>query len=355
MLSKEQAELALKAALLEDGPQRLVARMVKLPEAIRTPALTVMGRDVTGKNIEQDWQKVNQARSSLAKLKPAQQDALIDAWFPQFAPLVRSAVRRSRPYLNAYQSRPFRLKTKGSNVQLDEIGFGWLESVRRITENRDQPLRWYVEHGAYLGWGSDALAPVFAAAIDANEKDILEILIASGKNEHAVGMMGDHVTKSLLQASKPEGWEFVEKLLLAAQRQEGLRQSIFQAMFETHPTAFKRMLHLILEHDLIRFSSSVQALQMMMGWEGIEVTPKQLRDGLEHLLEWLEAIPKCVKFASNTTATPDELNLFQWLWCVATEDAAQAAADRRAPHDRTRGHRPARGWACVCEQRLERK
>ncbi len=325
MLSKEQAELALKAALLEDGPQRLVARVVKLPEAIRTPALSVMGRDATGKNVDQDWQKINQARSNLAKLESKAQDALIEAWFPQFAPLVKSAVRRSRPYLNAYQSRPFRLLSKGADAQLDEIGFGWLESLRRITENRDQPLRWYVEHGAYLGWGSDALAPLFAAAIDSDEKDILEILIASGKNEHAIGMMGDHVTKSLLQASKPEGWTFVEKLLLAAQRQEGLRQSIFQAMFEAHPTAFKRMLHVILEHDLIRFSSSVQALQMMMGWEGIEVTPKQLRDGLEHLLEWLEAIPKCVQFASDTASTPDELNLFQWLWCIATEDAAQAA------------------------------
>ncbi len=325
MLSKEQAELALKAALLEDGPQRLVANVVKLPEAIRTPALAVMGRDATGKNVDQDWQKVNQARANLVKLESAQQDALIDAWFPQFAALVKSAVRRSRPYLNAYQSRPFRLKSKGADAQLDEIGIGWLESLRRVTENRDQPLRWYAEHGAYLGWGSDALAPVFAAAIDSGDTEIFEILIASGKNEHAIGMMGDHVTKSLLQASKPEGWEFVEKLLLAAQRQEGLRQSIFQAMFEAHPTAFKRMLHLILDHDLIRFSSSVQALQMMMGWEGIEVTPKQLRDGLEHLLEWLEDLQKCVQFASDTAATPDELNLFQWLWCVATEDAAQAA------------------------------
>jgi len=36
--------------------------------------------------------------------------------------------------------------------------------------------------------------------------------------------MGRHVTRALLTASRPDGWEFVEKLLLAAQREDGLRQ-----------------------------------------------------------------------------------------------------------------------------------
>ncbi len=325
MLSKEQAEKALKATILEDGPERLVARVVKLKEPVRARALMLMGRDATGKNVSVDWQKINQARTDLAELPADQQAALIDAWFPRFAPLVRAAVRQSRPYLNAYQSRPFRLKEKASDAPLDETALAWLENLRRITENRDQPLRWYAEHAAYLGWGSDALAPLFAAAIDSGDAEILQILIASGKNEHAIGMMGDHVTKSLLMASRPEGWAFIEKLLLAAQRQEGLRQSIFQAMFEAHPTAFKRMLKLILEHDLIRFSSSVQALQMMMGWEGFEATPKQLRDGLEKLTGWLEQIPTCEQHAANPKAEPDPLTLFQWLWCIATEDAERSA------------------------------
>ena len=325
MLSKEQAEQALKAAQLEDGPEQLAARVVKLKEPVRALALTLMGRDATGKNAPVDWQKINQARTDLAGLPANQQNALIDAWFPRFAPLVEDAVRQSRPYLNAYQSRPFRQKEKASDAPLDETGVAWLENVRRITENRDQPLRWYVEHGAYLGWGSDALAPLFAAAIDSGDTEILEILIASGKNEHPIGMMGDHVTKSLLMASRPEGWAFIEKLLLAAQRQEGLRQSIFQATFEAHPTAFNRMLKLILEHDLIRFSSSVQAMQMMMGWEGFEATPKQLRDGLEKLAGWLEQIPTCEQQAANTKSEPDPLTLFQWLWCVATEDAERSA------------------------------
>ena len=34
-----------------------------------------------------------------------------------------------------------------------------------------------------------------------------------------------------------EGWEFTQRLLLAAQRQEGLRQSILESVDEAHPVA----------------------------------------------------------------------------------------------------------------------
>jgi hypothetical protein len=327
MLSKEQAEKALKAAELPEGegPKRLALRVAQLPEPVRTLALTVMQRDEHGNAMNHNWQKINQARTQFTKLEAGLQDALMDAWFPQFVPLVRAAARRSRPYLGSYQARPFRLPDAGPNAPLDETGFFWLERLRSLTENRDQPLHWYVEHAAYLGYGSDEFAPLFAAAIDAGDSHVLEVLIASGKNEHPIGMMGDHVPTALLMASQPKGWEFIEKLLLAAQRQEGLRQSIFTAMLKAHPTAFKRMLHLILDHDLIRFSSSVQALQNMMGWEDIEAKPKQLRDGLEALLGWLEDIPACLEHAANTKSEPEPLTLFQWLWCIANQDANQAA------------------------------
>ena len=43
---------------------------------------------------------------------------------------------------------------------------------------------------------------------------IFAILIASAKGEHEIGAMGRHVVRSLLLANRPEGWEFVEKLLI---------------------------------------------------------------------------------------------------------------------------------------------
>ena len=82
--------------------------------------------------------------------------------------------------------------------------------------------------------------------------------------------MGRHVTRALLCAGRADGWEFVEKMLLAAQREEGLRQVILETVDEAHPQAFRRMLRLILKHNLTRFSATVRAFDTWLGyqWEG---------------------------------------------------------------------------------------
>jgi len=107
-------------------------------------------------------------------------------------------------------------------------------------------------------YGGDRLGLLLAAAVDAGGPEgekVFEILKESATNQHEIGSMGRHVTRALLVCSKPEAWEFTRKLLLAAQRQEGLRQVILEAVDEAHPTAFKRMLKLILDNNLIRFAA----------------------------------------------------------------------------------------------------
>ena len=79
--------------------------------------------------------------------------------------------------------------------------------------------------------------------------------------------MGRHVPIALLCAGREEGWERVEALLLAAQREEGLRQSILEVVDEAHPEALRRMLDLILEHGLSRFSSVARATGVWLGFE----------------------------------------------------------------------------------------
>src|SRR3712207_9483814 len=78
--------------------------------------------------------------------------------------------------------------------------------------------------------------------------------------------MGRHVSAALLGSEREDGWELVERLLLAAQRQEGLRQAVLEGVDEAHPQAFRRMLALILEHGLTRFSATVRALDVWFGF-----------------------------------------------------------------------------------------
>src|SRR5262249_12460286 len=137
----------------------------------------------------------------------------------------------------------------------------WLLDLSLKMGMFDQDLTWFATWSAYLNWDLNSLGILFAAAIDSGSREgreIFDILVSSARGEHEIGAMGRHVTRALLVASRPDGWEFIEKLLLAAQRQEGLRQTILESVDEAHPDAFRRMLRLVLEHDLTRFSATVR-------------------------------------------------------------------------------------------------
>ena len=91
-------------------------------------------------------------------------------------------------------------------------------------------------------------------------------LLAVANAEHPVGIMGHHVIVALLGSSRPEGWMFTERLLLAAQRQEGLRQAILEAADEGHPGAFDHILAAVLDHKLLRFAAAVRAVGVWLGF-----------------------------------------------------------------------------------------
>src|SRR5207247_948542 len=71
---------------------------------------------------------------------------------------------------------------------------------------------------------------------------------------------------------------------------EGLRQVILETVDEAHPDAFRRMLRLILDHDLIRFSAVLRAFDVWFGF-GYDVenlTPKAARALLAQVLQYIE-------------------------------------------------------------------
>ena len=134
--------------------------------------------------------------------------------------------------------------------------------------------------------------------------------------------MGRHVSRALLAAGRPEGWEFMEKLLLAAQRQEGLRQVILEAVDEAHPDAFRRMLRLIRENDLTRFSATIRAVDVWLGfgWDAMSARfAAKALEQIERLLEHPDAVPR-----PSRAATPQVAYLA--LWAAAFRDAPAAVA-----------------------------
>jgi hypothetical protein len=198
----------------------------------------------------------------------------------------------------------------------------WLSELRYQTEGFHEDLSWFAQHSPYLnhGWAGNSLGYIFAAVIDeggALGKEIFEILIASAKGEHPIGRMGRHVPRALLTASNPAGWDFMEGMLLAAQRQEGLRQTILEMIDEAHPEAFRRMLRLIQENQLVRFSAVVRAVNVWLGYNVDSENPRYINETIAKLLIMLEKPEERQK----SLETGDGESVYLALWAIAFEDA----------------------------------
>src|SRR5581483_3297035 len=178
------------------------------------------------------------------------------------------------PYQSRYDRKPFRAPGH-ANLLINRRTL-WLQQLLLVAGPYQKDLPWLASWAPHIAryTGADGLGLLFAAAIDAGGPqgdEVFQILLASGRNEHEIGAMGRHVTTALLCAERTEGWQFVENMLLAAQRQEGLRQTILETIDEAHPQAFRRMLRLIMDHNLVRFSATVRALDVWLGyaWDAV--------------------------------------------------------------------------------------
>jgi HEAT repeat protein len=110
--------------------------------------------------------------------------------------------------------------------------------------------------------------------------------------------------------------------LVAAQRQEGLRQTIFQAIPRTHPQVFRRFLRLILEQDLTRFSATIQAANGWFGFHADVSQRRQMEQSLQSVLGFLEQ----PALAEAALASDDPQQVYLALWAIAFDDALPALA-----------------------------
>ena len=203
----------------------------------------------------------------------AQRMKLFEALFPKFADAVEAGwqLLDRMPYQSGYEIKPFR--GPGCESLLLSRRLDWVDTVLEyVAPYPNQDLAWHaawIGHYAPYGNHSD-MGTLFAAVMDKGGKqgdEIFEVLRASACGEHETGTMGRHVTSSFLSSARPECWEFIEKMLLAAQREEGLRQNILESVDIAHPAAFRRMLRLIIDNNLVRFSATVRALDVWLGYQ----------------------------------------------------------------------------------------
>jgi hypothetical protein len=319
MLTRENAQEQLKHFEIKDLKAFYKERLETLPPTLRNIAEPLLKAAGIHGSTQQDWNKSLEYAKPLEHLSAEERTKIFTAFFPKFGNLVEAAwqLKKNLSYQMGYSRRSFRVPNHPEYTFANRAA--WLQNLLRSTQGYDQDITWYAAWTPYLGYWyvQDSIAYVFAAAIEAGNEEVFSILKDSASGTHEIGSMGRHVTRALLIANKSEAWEFVEKLLLAAQRQEGLRQVILETIDETHPEAFKRMIKLIKDENLSRFAAVIRAVDVWFGFNFETGEEKKVNKLLEQVISFLES-PQIRQDALNSD---DAETVYLSLWASAFEDA----------------------------------
>ncbi|MFB9993650.1 DUF5724 domain-containing protein [Deinococcus oregonensis] len=241
----------------------------------------------TGYNPNHLAERLTYLKEILAAPSP-ERTALLGVLFPQIADTVERTVDTfltRHTYPQGYSRRAFRAP---GQPQQAERAAAWVWALWNLTREYPQDVEWFAVHAGLLGWRSDDLGWLLAQAIDDGNEAVFEVLAQTAATQHPVARMGRHVTRAWLVSARADAWALAEGLLLAAQRQEGLRQVILESIDEAHPDAFGRMLRLILKEDLLRFAATVRAADVWFGLNYDVTDLKRLRPLLTQACGFLD-------------------------------------------------------------------
>jgi hypothetical protein len=328
MLTPEQARERLAAFGSPDTPQDRLKGVISLGGVLSAAGQLILKAgpewEKLGKS-PQHWEKAEELANALLlqKISPAERQKLFAALFPSISGAVEAAwnLFDRLPYQSGMARRPFRNPHHPTTIR---ARLKWVTHLAQTVPGYGCDVVWYAAWAPYLGYGvADTLGYLFAGAINAGGKtgqEVFDVLVASADGSHAIGVMGRHVVRGLLCAGREDGWEFIERMLLAAQREEGLRQVILESVDEADPRAFRRLLGVILDHNLGRFSAAVRAFNVWFGLSFEAAPPRAVPEILSKLLLYLDRPDARDEAIANGAAQ----DVYFALWALAFEDVMAA-------------------------------
>ncbi|MDR2236780.1 MAG: DUF4132 domain-containing protein [Chryseobacterium sp.] len=244
-------------------------------------------------------------------------------FFGDYADLVKYVWNKMayKMYQTGYYRRSFRAPENELYTQLNQVNL-----IRELmkypmiysyngNQNYDLSLEEQIIYDQQVTNNSSQFY-IWSAAIDTGNKAVYQLIEDIIFNKHAEGKISRNIIKALLNSEQQHCWELVEKLLLAAQRQEGLRQTILEALDETSIGALQYMIRVILEHKLTRFSSVVRAIDTWtgLGWDAEkESVVKNIVTLADTYFNNPEQIPTAIKSKNNN-------EVYMALWVQAVWD-----------------------------------
>ncbi|MEM7115800.1 MAG: DUF5724 domain-containing protein [Chloroflexota bacterium] len=279
-----------------------------------------------------DWYKqqeiVNAAIRSVAQLSGYLRQQLFQLVFPKFVPVIETAwhMQAALPYQRGYQKCAFRAPQALPLHQYRAAA--WFSDLLNVLGGYDLTLLQIARLGRHFFYygRADAVGRLLAAAIDIGDEEITAVLLNAARQPEGNPHFGRHVIHGLLLAADPDGWEAIERLLLAAQREEGLRQAILDAVDLAHPEAFRRMVRLLCDHNLIRFNSVTRAVDVWFGF-GFTVEQNKTVEGiLQELNRFLHDEPLCESALAHGSAQSVAVALAALAFCDVEKAIPHATA-----------------------------
>lgn len=351
MATPEEIQALLKTFEDTGASAALQGRLQKLPAALaaiglayldslgsRPAALAAIGLAsldiLTSRSSDERAQKTTESKFAIDGLGDKDRQRLFAALFPGIADHVEASWRlqMSLPYQVGYLRKAFRAPLHPEYTRRARVA--WLEALLRVVVRYKYDLDFLVVWAAHLGWGAEpAIGLLLAGALNSNNETgqrLFDKLVSIVNGEHETARIGRYAVTALLSCSRPEAWAVVERLLLAAQRQEGLRQVVLESVDLAHPEAFMRMLRLIEREKLSRFAAVARAVAV---WFGLPMDSEQTKLIDAMIAETLEDVQdqnaRDARIASGRGQT-----LYLALWAMAfgevtaaTKTAARIAED----------------------------
>lgn len=169
------------------------------------------------------------------------------------------------PYSVGYYRRPFRT----SNVRwhfpvVIKKLFSILELTRQSFNTND-----YLSHKVEVDYTNNFVTSDYIAfELDRGNEVIFQALKDIIYGENNTALLNKWMIEGILHSHQLKAYEMLGELLVAARLQEGLRQSIVESMDEGTLEGTLYLLKIIIEHDLIRYSSVIRALDV---WTGLNL------------------------------------------------------------------------------------
>ena len=261
--------------------------------------------------------KAFQELYDLENLWEGEHDQLLEFFFgEERAPYVKKAWEQMPRFM--YQTdrsrRSFRRPHHKSTAQVRQINF--IINLINYETNHPFSIKEAISYDNRLTNYYSNIPFVWAAAIDDGNEEIFQHLIDILTGEAEVGTVSRRIIKTLLLSENPKAWEQVGNLLLAAQRQEGLRQVILECIDETSSGALQYMIDLVLEHNLIRFSSVVRSLDVWagFGWDA------EKQSTVKRFMELAQKYYRTPELIETAIKDKDNGEVYMALWGLGAYD-----------------------------------